>query len=280
MIFVYSEASIPSAIQKVFDFKNISNCRLLKQIESNDFISQFNGKCLIDILTSYNLETDPSSSLCSISMMLTEIGINSGDEKISLSFLQEIRSILFLTIRSEKNLKSCWCLTTKQHVSLIVHSLLPLLKCYNTSPFYKIFFTCLSSTNEVTPAILISNEENLKFSNVKESPFDDLSISMKREYDNVPTIREDFISKITASIFHFCLHSEEEISIEILRNISETSLSSLHIVEVLELTLISFLNNTKKEFPKKFAIESFKLYDDVYSTFFTSLLEVSDIVDD
>eukprot|EP01080_Neovahlkampfia_damariscottae_P005104 gene5104-8702_t len=273
-IFIISEESIPKIIQNLFNFTSSTNeYQLLKKINVDDFYQEFDGNCFIDILTSYHLEKDPSDSFYKLSMILTKIGIELKNEYIAIQFLKEIKSILFLTIRSENNIKSCWCLTTKQHVSLIYHSIIPILKVYfNSIEIYKILFSCLSN-HENNSTILISNVNNLKFSNTNESPFDILSLELKREYDNIPTIREDFIEKVNNSIFHFCLHSNENISIQILNIISNTSLSSIHFIQVLELTLISFLSNTKNEYPKQFAIQSLNLYDDVNSTFFISLLD-------
>jgi hypothetical protein len=218
------------------------------------------------------LTVDPSNLFCKNATLLTEIAMTIDDPEVAFAFAKEIKSILFLTLRSEKNPTSCWCLTTKQHVSLIIHSLISIVKMYQTESLVKLLFHCLESTNGGNPAILVPND--IPFSNTTQSPFDDLSVDLVREYENVATIREDFTSKIRSSIFHFCLHSDEKMAISILNYLTVCGNSTLDIVEVLELTLIALFNNTEEEFPKKLAMESFNIYDDAYSPFVTSLLEV------
>jgi hypothetical protein len=226
----------------------------------------------LNLQKAYDLTVDPSNLFCNNATVLTEIAMNVDDPEVAFAFAKEIKYLLFLTLRSEKNPNSCWCLTTKQHVSLICHSLVSIVKMYQTESLVKLLFNCLESTNGGNPAILLPND--IPFSNATQSPFDDLSVDLVREYENVPTIREDFNSKVRSSIFHFCVHSDEKMAISILNNLTTCGNSSFDVVEVLELTLIALFNNTEEEFPKKLAMESFNIYDDAYSPYITSLLEV------
>lgn len=193
-------------------------------------------------------------------MMLSKIASKLNDHQIAKIVAIEIRSILFLSIRSKEK-PECWCLTLQQHLYLIVNCLIALTCQYNIKELFEILFSCLVEIEYGKKSFFVPST-NVLFANHKKCPFDE----EKRD--------PEFISKVRGVLLHFCSHATEEIALNILNIVPSTLTSNENKCFLCETTLVQYLTQTKEKNPrlKVASVIEFPDNHDLYSKNLNSLL--------